>query len=129
VVPALPAAAQSPWTNPRVLVVLLLVFLSGAVVGALTHSMQVKPVAEASFRPDAFANASGTLAKDLTRELDLSSEQQAQLQRVLDDFFLYYHELQDQMDQVRATGRLKILEILTPEQKEKFEEWQRQHHP
>ena len=40
---------------------------------------------------------------------------------VLDDYFQYYHALQDQLDEVKASGREKITELLTDQQKLKFE--------
>jgi Spy/CpxP family protein refolding chaperone len=34
---------------------------------------------------------------------------------------MYYQNLQEQLDEVRATGKGRILEILDPQQKQKFE--------
>lgn len=58
----------------------------------------------------------------LKKELDLTPEQAAQLERVLDDFFAYYHTLQAQMDEVRASGKDRILRLLDERQRRKFEE-------
>ena len=41
---------------------------------------------------------------------------------VLDDFMMYYHSLQAQMDEVRANGKARILLMLNERQKKKFEE-------
>jgi hypothetical protein len=54
-------------------------------------------------------------------ELNLDSEQTKQIERVLDDFVMYYQSLQDQMDDVRATGKNRILHILHDDQKQKFD--------
>lgn len=55
------------------------------------------------------------------RELKLTPEQTSQLEAILDDFFTYYHTLQAQLDEVRATGKDRILRVLNPEQRQKFE--------
>jgi Spy/CpxP family protein refolding chaperone len=108
------------------MITFLLVFLSGSVVGAIAFSA-LRPTpnvqAETIARTLDWDNAGGNLAGELTTELQLDEQQKAQLTQVLNDFFLYYHELQDQMDEVRAAGKVKILEILRPEQKKQFEQW------
>lgn len=58
----------------------------------------------------------------LKKELDLTPEQAAQMERVLDDFFAYYHTLQAQLDEVRATGKDRILRLLDERQRRKFEQ-------
>lgn len=54
-----------------------------------------------------------TLARWQT-ELNLTAAQSAQLQMILDDFNKYY-------DNVLAEGHERILQVLTPEQRLKFE--------
>jgi hypothetical protein len=54
-------------------------------------------------------------------ELNLTPEQTEQLKTVLDDFFTYYYTLQAQLDDVRASGKQRILHILDDGQKKKFE--------
>ena len=39
---------------------------------------------------------------------------------MIDEFVLYYQNLQGQMDDFRADGKERILRVLTPEQREKF---------
>lgn len=56
------------------------------------------------------------------RELDLSPEQSRAIEEVLDDFMKYYHSLQSQMDDVRANGKVRVMNVLNPEQQRKFEE-------
>lgn len=117
---------RAAWTNPRIVVTLLLVFLSGSVVGAVAlTTLRPMPSAQAQ-NPTSQVDWDGAgknLVGELTTELELDPDQQKRLQRTLDDFFLYYHSLQDQMEEVRASGKLKILEVLRPEQKKKFEQW------
>jgi hypothetical protein len=57
----------------------------------------------------------------LKKELDLTPQQAAELETVLDDFFTYYHTLQAQMDEVPATGKDRILRLLDERQRRKFE--------
>ena len=54
-------------------------------------------------------------------KLDLSSEQTDQIAVVLQDYSHYYESLQDQLDDLRSTGLSRILQILQPGQREKFE--------
>jgi len=109
------------WRHPRVLSVFLVVFVTGALAGALAHSL---------FSYKSRAAASATLSKDeakkitldrFTRELDLTAEQRDKLEVILDDFFQYYHSLQAQMDDVRANGKKRILALLDERQKKRFE--------
>jgi DNA-binding MarR family transcriptional regulator len=55
------------------------------------------------------------------KELSLSPAQAKQMETILDDFFGYYQTLQAQMDEVRASGKARILSTLNEEQRKKFE--------
>ena len=106
--------------NPRILMTLLLVFLAGAAAGALgmrygLHAIPLKP------GPYWKEGGKEISLQRFKRELDLSPEQAEQMETVLDDFVLYYQTLQTQMDEVRASGKERILRILNPEQRKKFE--------
>ncbi len=54
-------------------------------------------------------------------ELGLSGDQTAKLALVLDDYSQYYQSLQDQLDDLRATGKNRIMLILDADQRLKFE--------
>lgn len=54
-------------------------------------------------------------------ELDLSSDQSEKIALVLEDYRQYYQSLQDQLDDLRATGKTRILQILNANQRDKFE--------
>lgn len=106
------------WHTPRVLAVLLLVFLCGAAAGALAMRMFAPKM------PAAAAWSSGGREWTLDwmkRELELTPQQAAEIETVLDEFVLYYQNLQGQMDDFRAEGKKRILRVLTPEQRKRFE--------
>jgi Spy/CpxP family protein refolding chaperone len=117
--------SRPSWHNPRILTTLLLVFLCGGAAGALTVRLGLFGLAS---RPAATAAAgwkdpdrAATLAR-YKRELDLTPEQAAKIEEVLDDFMMYYQTLQSQMDEVRASGKQRILAVLNEEQRKKFDQ-------
>jgi hypothetical protein len=107
-------------TNPRVLLTISLIFLAGAVTGglAMRHGLHGMMHAQAPFWQEGGKQVS---LQRLTNELNLTPKQQAELETVLDDFVMYVQTLQAQMDEVRATGKARILRVLDEHQKEKFE--------
>lgn len=117
-----PANAPT-WQNPRILLTLLLVFLCGGTVGmaAMAFGLHrwIHPAAPAA----ATWRDTGkeVTYQRLKKELDLSSSQSEQLETILDDFFTYYHTLQAQLDEVRATGKQRIIRILNDQQRQKFD--------
>jgi len=111
---------QASWRNPRVLLILLLIFLCGALAGSLTtrYAFQPKPESPAGY----WARGGKQMVLDhFKRELDLTPDQTRQIELILDDFVLYYDTLQSQMDDVRANGKSRIFSVLNPEQRRKFE--------
>ena len=106
------------WSNPRVLLTFSLIFLCGALVGAIAITFTQSQTFVASSPQE--LSREMTLSR-LTTELDLTPDQQERLRVVLDDYFQYHHALQDQLDEVKASGREKITELLTDQQKLKFE--------
>ena len=108
--------------NPRIASTLLLVFLAGAATGMLgmrygLHA-RMHPVAAASSARESSRDA---VLQDFRTKLDLSPEQTDQIAVVLQDFSHYYESLQDQLDDLRSTGHSRIVQILQPGQREKFE--------
>lgn len=65
-----------------------------------------------------------------TRGLNLNADQQSQMQAILNDMRAGYAALHEKLDpeyeQVRHQGRERIRQILTPEQRPKFEDLLRQ---
>ena len=109
------------WQNPRILSILLLLFLCGAVTGAFVmrhHLHSTMHGVAASPAPDKMRDF--TLGR-FQRELDLTPQQSEEVKLVLDDFFKYYHSLQSQMDEVRSAGKSRIVRVLSEEQKQKFD--------
>jgi len=109
------AVERAPWMSPRILTTLMLVFLAGAATGALSmramhHSVQ----ASAAQNREAVLNRFKT-------ELDLDGAQVQKLSLLLDDYSQYYESLQEQLDDLRATGKTRIMAILNPQQRAKFE--------
>jgi len=58
----------------------------------------------------------------LSKELNLSPEQSQRLKMILDDFAKYHEDLESQIEDMRATGKNRIIQMLTPEQRKKFDE-------
>src|SRR5579883_1615597 len=108
------AAERAPWQNPKVVTTLMVVFLAGAATGAasmqfglhrILHRAPVATAKPASQNRDA-------ILQQLKTELALSDPQAEKLALVLDDYRQYYQSLQDQLDDLRATGKNRIMAIL-----------------
>lgn len=110
------------WSNPRVLAVLLLVFVSGTLSGALAwrflRNRTTRPPL-VSVAPS-WSNKEGFLNR-CKKDLSLSDEQAIEMAKVLDDYKMFYQNLQEQLEDVRSTGKDNILKILDETQREKFE--------
>ena len=112
--------SRAPLASPRILYTLLAVFLSGAAAGAVAMRLTVSPERHRG-APWWKEGAREISLQRFKKELDLSPDQAVEMERVLDDFVMYYQTLQAQMDDVRATGRQRILRILRDDQKQRFE--------
>jgi len=103
----------SAW-NPKVVcaVSLALVFLCGGVAGALVMDLGVHN----RQRPPAFETSQGQTMyfERLQKELDLTAAQSEQVKSILNDFWQYYRT-------VLSEGRTRIEQVLTAEQRLKFE--------
>jgi len=64
------------------------------------------------------------MMKGLTRNLDLTEEQQAQVQKIFDSKQAKREAIRTQMEQLKAETDGEIKTILTPDQQKKFEEMQ-----
>ena len=113
-------SARAPWQTPTVLFTLVCVFLAGAATGALTMRFGFPPERHKPGLAWSEAGREITIQK-FKKDLDLSPAQTQEMERILDDFMTYYQFAQAQMEDVRATGKEKILRILRDDQKVKFE--------
>lgn len=89
---------------------LVLVFLCGAVAGALVLSLTRNTGSHAPRPTTALSSMS---VAELKTGLNLTDDQTRQLTSILDDFSHYY-------DNLLADGNSRILEILNPDQKKQF---------
>jgi hypothetical protein len=115
------ASRKAPWRQPRILSTLFLVFLAGAASGALSmrlglHDRLGGGVSSATRDP-----SRELVLRKFQSELDLTGDQSEKLAMVLDDYRQYYQSLQDQLEDLRSTGKNRILAILNPDQRDRFE--------
>jgi hypothetical protein len=108
------------WKNPRILSTLLFVFLAGAVGGAIIVRACYQPERH-RLAPPWNAGGKELLMPHYTKELNLDAEQESEIAQILDDYMRYVQLLEEQMTDVRATGKKRILKVLRDDQKKKFE--------
>lgn len=108
----MPTAALPRPTEKIAIVSFLLVFLCGGVAGAMVMSYWVHPL----------LHNPGTMSVSVKewKQLDLTDEQTRQLTSILDDFSRYY-------DNLLADGNSRILQILNPDQRKKYDRMIREH--
>jgi DNA-directed RNA polymerase sigma subunit (sigma70/sigma32) len=103
------------WVGPRAagISTLVLVFLCGAVVGALAFNLG----AHKRLHREPFWSSSGKEAAmaHVKKELDLTPGQVEQMETILDDFAKYYTT-------VLSDGKSRIMQILNDDQKKRFEQ-------
>lgn len=107
-------ATRTLQNNPRMAAIatMLLVFLAGAVVGALVMDLGVhKGLHRTAFWTDPGKEIS---IHRLQKELDLTPAQTDQLKTILSDFSRYYQD-------VLYNGKSSIYKILNDEQRRKFD--------
>jgi Spy/CpxP family protein refolding chaperone len=106
----------------KAFLLVVLVFALGIALGAVgTYVVTTRVLAA---RPQ--LNSVPNRVAMFTRDLDLNPEQQKQIQQILTETRARYGEIHSQADpeyeKARHEGREKIRQILTPEQKPKFED-------
>ncbi len=111
---------QASWQNPRIFFTLLLVFVCGGIAGMLTMSLGLHHLLHPA-QPGWKESGKELPLQHLKKELELTPAQSEQLETILDDYLTYYHTLQAQLDDVRASGKQRILRVLDEKQKRKFE--------
>ncbi len=114
------ADGRASWSNPRVLTILTLVFLAGALTGAVGMSVGLHEFLHPASAGFGKANKVQLLTK-CKNELNLTPEQSRQIAVVVDDTAIYYQTLQDQLTEVKSSGKARIMALLNRDQKQKFE--------
>jgi Spy/CpxP family protein refolding chaperone len=120
------ATAQATWRNPRILTTILLVFLAGAACGALSMRLGLssklhRVSASSKEAKDAKDASRDAVLQNFKNKLDLTTDQTQQIAVVLEDYRHYYESLEDQLEDIRSTGKNRILQILNPAQRDQFE--------
>ena|ERR1700722_12377062 len=118
----------------KAIALLVVVFVLGVALGALGLTVMNRRVygARAEIRPVGRTQAPDPTraVSRLTRDLDLTPDQQQRLGEILTNTQSRYNAIRQQMnpqfDQARAQSRDQIRQILTPEQQSKFEDFLRQ---
>jgi len=111
------APERATWQNPRILSTLLLVFLAGGATGAVSMKFGLHQLLHKSSTP---TSKEAVLQKFRT-DLNLTPAQTEKISLILDDYRHYYQSVQDQQDDIRATGKMRILQELDPAQRDKFQ--------
>ena len=103
------------------------VFLLGAALGGVLGYLSAHRTASAANAPMSEPQRRARRVDQLTRELSLTPAQSQQVDAILLQRHAESKVIRDQsdaqIDQVHQKGRQQIREILTPEQKPKFEEF------
>ncbi len=105
-------------TRLRASLYIVLVFLSGAVAGAL--AMNVSEHLWLHSTP-AWAKDRPHVMEEVKKELVLTPAQASQMETILDDTMRQFQELHARSHQIRAESKERIRAILSDEQKVKFE--------
>ncbi|SRR5579884_3763815 len=101
---------------------LLLIFLCGTVTGVVGMNLWSywRPRVASANADTAPYSAQHTVER-FTRELDLTPEQAKQLNGILDDTHRAYRVKQSEVEAIRQQGRNRIREMLTGDQRVKYE--------
>ena len=115
--------------NRKAFLLVFVLFVLGVGLGSVGTYLVTMRVQAA--RPQAtLAHNPGHTMALFTRDLNLNPDQQNQIQAILNDTRSRYASLHEKLDpeyeQVRHEGRQRIREVLTPEQRPKFEDLLRQ---
>lgn len=110
--------SDSGWTNPKVVTLLVVVFLCGAAAGSAITSGYLHsrmPGKRASMEA-----AQRIGVQQLRTELSLTADQEQTIMKVLDDYGKYYQNIEDEREDVAEHGKQRILSILDDRQKHRF---------
>jgi Spy/CpxP family protein refolding chaperone len=106
---------DASWSNPKILLVLVLIFVCGTAVGsAITQRVIHSRITR--------TKSMEVQLKDLKSSLSLTAEQQQIVNKELDDYAKYYQNIEEERANVARYGKERIFKVLTPEQQKKFNE-------
>ena len=111
---------EAGWANPKVIVILAVVFLSGSVFGAAAMREYLHTRLHLPAAHDFVYHGQRVGFDHLKSALNLTEDQEETVKQVLDDFAKYYQNLEDQREDVTEAGKRKIFAVLTPDQKRRF---------
>jgi hypothetical protein len=108
------------WANPKILTVLTVIFLCGVACGsAVTRNYLHSKMFQ--HRQDQSLDAAQRVGlSNLKAQLNLTPDQERVVTKVLDDYAKYYQNIEDEREDVAEHGKQRILDVLTPKQREKF---------
>lgn len=113
----------------KAVLLVVVLFALGIALGSVGTYLVTTRVLAARPQTAPAHNPGHTMAM-FTRDLNLSPDQQSQIQSILNDTRAHYAALHEKLDpeyeQVRQQGRDHIRQLLTPEQRPKFEDLLRQ---
>jgi Spy/CpxP family protein refolding chaperone len=113
----------------KAMMLVFVLFALGVALGSVGTYVVTTRVQAARPQATLAHNPARTMAM-YTRDLNLSPDQQTQIQAILNDTRARYAGLHEKLDpeyeQVRQQGRDHIRQVLTPEQRPKFEDLLRQ---
>ncbi len=108
------------WHNPRILSLLLLVFLVGVACGGFATQYAISHLVPRTSHSSRDSAQARTMAH-LKQDLNLTPDQEHKIGILLEDLAKYYDNVQVQMDDVRQDGKERIKKLLTAEQQKKFD--------
>jgi len=118
----MPNRKDNGWSNPKVLVILAIIFVCGVAVGAAITRSYLRNVMNPASSVRAVEVARQVGVARLKTELNLSPAQEKSLMQVLDDYGKYYQNIEDDRDDVAAHSQQLILNLLTTGQQKRFKQ-------
>jgi Spy/CpxP family protein refolding chaperone len=116
-------------SNRKAVLLVTVLFALGIALGSVGTYLVTMQVQAARPHASLRQNYAGTVAM-FTHGLGLSPDQEKQLEAIFSDMRGHYEALHEKLDpeyeQVRQQGRERVRQILTPEQRPKFEDLLRQ---
>src|SRR5256885_9779390 len=93
------AADRASWQNPRILILLLLVFLCGALAGAVVMRVGIREKTHRVYTSNSYWRDDKTQVffyDKLRKDLDLTADPSHRLQTIPDEFAQNHQDLEDQ---------------------------------